>query len=371
MRLAPHLLLALLALFAMPLHAESAGPCERLVVYTRAGCPHCAAAREFLPQLLARHPALRIEEHDVVADAEARQRFFELSARHAIDRPGVPTFEACGRILVGFDRGQASAEALQALVDGGAQTPRKLTVRGLGELSVERLGLPGFTLAVGLVDGFNPCATWVLLFLLSLLVNVRSRARMAMVAGTFVVMSGVVYFAFMAAWLNLFLLLGASRLLQYVLGALALGMAVINIKDFLVPGRGPSLSIPAGLKPGLYARVREVINAERLGAALFGVAVLAILVNLAELLCTAGLPALYTHVLARHETSALGRYGYLLLYNLAYVADDALLVTLAVVTLRRLKLQERAGRWLKLLSGVLVGLLGVLLLFAPGMLLQL
>lgn len=360
-------LLALAALVgAVPAAWAAAQPCDRLVIYTRQGCPHCAAAREYLPRLLAVRPGLQVEEHDVAADPDARRTLFELSAQHAIDRPGVPTFEACGRVMVGFDEAQGSGAALELLVDGDSREQPVLRVPWLGEVDVTRIGLPGFTVVVGLVDGFNPCATWVLLFLLSLLVNVHDRTRMLLVAGTFVFTSGAVYFAFMAAWLNVFLLLGMSRALQLGLGVLALVIGAVNIKDFLAPDSGPSLAIPAGVKPGLYKRVREVVRAERIGAALFGVALLAVLVNLVELACTAGLPALYTHVLARQETGSLARYGYLLLYNLAYVADDALMVTLAVVTLRRLKLQERAGRWLKLVSGALVALLGALLIVAPG-----
>ena len=103
-------------------------------------------------------------------------------------------------------------------------------------------------------------------------------------------------------------------------------------------------------------------------AALGGVVVIAVLVNLVELLCTAGLPALYTQVLSYYPLSDAGYYGYLALYNLAYVFDDALMVTIAVVTLGQHRLQERGGRWLKLLSGAVIVVLGALLLLAPEML---
>jgi hypothetical protein len=111
--------------------------------------------------------------------------------------------------------------------------------------------LPLFTLALGLLDGFNPCAMWVLLFLLSLLVRLRDRKRMALIAGTFVLVSGAVYYAFMAAWLNVFLAVGLSKVVRVLLGTTAVLIGLINVKDFVAWGRGPSLSIPDAAKPGL------------------------------------------------------------------------------------------------------------------------
>jgi hypothetical protein len=178
-------------------------------------------------------------------------------------------------------------------------------------------------------------------------------------------MSGLVYFAFMAAWLNLFFLIGASRLTQVLLGAVAAIIGILNLKDFLAFGRGPSVGIPEAAKPRIYEHVRRVLRAENLVGALVGVVVLAVLVNTVELLCTAGLPAVYTKVLTAHALAAWQYYGYLLLYNLAYLADDGLMLAVAVVTLSREKLQERGARWLKLISGVVMLALGLLLVLAP------
>ncbi|RPH58143.1 MAG: NrdH-redoxin, partial [Burkholderiales bacterium] len=238
-----------------------------------------------------------------------------------------------------------------------------------GTLSASRLGLPLFTLAMGLLDGFNPCAMWLLLFLLSLLVRMRDRRRIALVAGTFVLASGAVYYAFMAAWLNVFLVVGMSNALRWALGGIALGVGAVNVKDFLAMGRGPSLSIPESAKPGLYARVRSVLNADTLPTALAAVTALAVAVNFVELLCTAGLPAIYTAVLTQHEVGAAARYGYLGLYIAGYIADDTLMVAAAVIALGNRRLTERAGRWLKLASAAVMLALGSVMLLRPGWLL--
>ncbi len=284
---------------------------------------------------------------------------------------GVPTFLIGTELIVGFrsaeTTGQAIRDGLDRLAAGTAPVPVTDAIRTawFGDVSVARLGLPLFTIAIGLLDGFNPCAMWVLLFLLSLLVNLHDRFKMALIAGTFVLVSGVVYFAFMAAWLNVLLVVGFSRAMQIGLGLVAVLVGAINIKDFLGLDRGVSLSIPDSAKPGLYARVRRILQADNLTGALMGIVVLALFVNLIELLCTAGFPAIYTQILTLQQLPTWQYYGYLGLYNLAYVFDDAVMVTLAVTTLSRRKLQERAGRWLKLAGGTVMAGLGVVLLVKP------
>jgi uncharacterized membrane protein HdeD (DUF308 family) len=145
-------------------------------------------------------------------------------------------------------------------------------------------------------------------------------------------------------------------------------IGTVHIKDFFAFGSGISLSIPESAKPGLYAKMRGVLNARSWAEILLGVATLALLVNAVELLCTAGLPALYTHVLTLQGLSGSEYYAYLVLYNLAYILDDGLMVAVAVLTLSRYKLQEREGRWLKLGGGAVMAALGLILLVRPGLL---
>ena len=339
-----------------------------LEVFVRDGCPHCAEAKKYLPHFGRERPYLRIVYRSLGEDPRAAEDLARHSRRSGEWPPGVPTFVIEGRVLVGFVSPEVTGPKLAQLVEGGRVTPGKTEAAGFGDLHVAELGLPLFTIALGLIDGFNPCAMWVLLFLLSILVRLQNRRRMALIAGTFVLVSGAVYYAFMAAWLNLFLLLGVSDLLRWLLVGVALAIGAFNVRDAIRSHRGYALSVPESAKPGLYARVRKVLRAESLLASLLGVALLAILVNFIELLCTAGLPAIYTAVLTQQELSRPAYYGYLGLYILAYIADDALMVTLAVAALGSRKLSERSGRWLKLISGLVMLLLAAVMLLFPQLL---
>ncbi|MCR4294743.1 MAG: glutaredoxin family protein, partial [Elusimicrobia bacterium] len=339
---------AVLALALSGAAAPAAGAPAVIEVFSRPGCPHCAKADAWLSELEARRP-LRVIRHDVSRDPAAAERLERLS-REA-DRPGglVPTFLAGGRLVVGFRDAETTGRAIEALLSGAAAAPGdEVDLPWLGRVSATRSGLLAFTVAVGLADGFNPCAMWVLLFLLSLLAHVRSRPRMIAIAGTFLAASGAVYYLFMTAWLGVFLALGKSRALQTTLGVLALAAAAVHLKDALAPGRGPSLNIPESAKPGIYARVREIVTAQNLPAAMAAAAALAVGVNLVEALCSAGLPAVYAQVLAFHPLGFWERQGYLLVYVASYMLDDGLMTAAAVAALSATRLQERGGRVLQL-----------------------
>jgi glutaredoxin len=364
-----------------------------LEVFVRQGCPHCEKAKTYLTDLKQRYPQLKVTVRDIGQDPQALLRLKTLAAKFDMTQLGVPAFYVRGELVVGFQSVEITGKQLEELLgrpppDAGTSSegicplesevpcppaPAQKNVGGksiqvpfFGDQTLPELGLPLFTLFLGLLDGFNPCAMWVLLFLLALLANLRDRRKMFLLAGTFVLVSGVVYFAFMAAWLKVFLFIGYVRIIQVMMGGLAVGIGLVNVKEFWAFGQGLSIAIPESAKPGLYARVRKVLAAEHLSQAMLGILVLAILVNMVEFVCTAGFPAMFTQVLSQQGLTTLEYYGYLGLYNLAYIADDALMVTIAVVTLSHHKLQKREGRWLKLISGLVMLGLGLLLLLAPN-----
>ncbi len=238
----------------------------------------------------------------------------------------------------------------------------------IGTVDLQALSLPVFTLVIAGLDAFNPCAFFVLLFLLSLMVHVRSRPRMLLIGVTFVFASGLVYFLFMSAWLNLFLVIGAAPLVTAVAGGVAVLIGLVNVKDFFLFKQGPTLSIPERAKPGLFARMRNLVSAENLAAMLAGTLVLALAANSYELLCTAGFPMVFTRALTMSELSRPAYYGYLALYNLIYVLPLLAIVLVFTMTLAARKLSLRQGRLLKLLSGLMMLGLGAVMLVAPDLL---
>jgi len=381
------------ALVAAPgVRAQDGAPAsvQRIEAFVREGCPHCAAAEAFLHELAKEQPGLEIDIRDVQKEPAAMERLKELARETGAGVPRVPAIHVGGQLIIGYSP-EASTDKLirGALAGARVKTPAgahgdtcvaeveckpgedeaeaepeefSLTLFGR-TITLDEVGLPAFTIAMGLLDGFNPCSMWVLLLMISLLAPLNDRRRMVAIAGTFVLVEGIAYFLFMAAWLNLFLLVGLSRASQLIIAAIAIAAGLINVKDFFAFGRGITLGIPERAKPGIYRRMRGLLHAPTMSAAIVGAAVLAILVQVVEFLCTSGFPALFTRILTLRQLDTWNYYGYVLLYNLAYMLDDIIVLTIGVVMLSRHRLQEKEGRVLKLVSGVVMIALGLYLVF--------
>ena len=385
-------LVALVALAAGLLMAPVVAVAAELAIeaFVREGCPHCAKAEEFLAQLQKERPALKVTVRDVQKEPAALERLKQLAREQHAGAVRVPAIYVGGQLIIGYSdeastdklirsalAGQVAkgtntgsaceAEESLSCPQGGAAAapePEPFEISFLGRtLTLDDVGLPAFTLAMGTLDGFNPCSMWVLLLMISLLAPLNDRRRMFAIAGTFVLIQGIAYFLFMAAWLNLFLVIGLSRASQLIIAAIAIFAGVVNLKDFFAFNVGFSLSIPEKAKPGIYSRMRSILHAESLAAAIVGAIILAILVQIVEFLCTSGFPALFTRILTLRELDTAAYYSYLLLYIAAYMLDDIIILTIGVVMLSRHRLQEKEGRVLKLVSGLVMIGLGIYLIF--------
>ena len=342
-------------------------------------CPHCLKAVPFIDSLAREHAWLDVHSAEVSQSRENLERYIRMANSLGQEASSVPAFMVCGRMITGYDSPRGVGQEILALALACKQSPgnapsmaeesRDFLLPFLGTIDPQSNSLLIFTLIIAGMDSFNPCAFFVLLFLLSLMVHARSRLRMLLIGTTFVLISATVYFMFMAAWLNLFMMVGAVPVITVIAGIIAVAIGLINTKDYFLLSQGPSLSIPENAKPGLFRRMRALLKADNLGAMLLGTAALAIAANSYELLCTAGFPMVYTRLLTLNELGSLEYYGYLVLYNLVYVLPLLIIVLVFSFTLGAYKLSEQQGRFLKLLSGLMMLGLGLVLLFAPGMLL--
>ncbi|MBU1193148.1 MAG: hypothetical protein KKA36_01630 [Gammaproteobacteria bacterium] len=361
----------------------SGPPSVSLYFFWSNHCPHCLEARPFIKSLQDRYPWLELHSYELYDQPENRIRYLKMADLLKVQAGSVPAFMLCGKMYTGWggdDVGgkfieQELLECYQQMYENKPplqvrekHDQTQLMLSGLpllGELEAGQFSLPVLTLLLAGMDAFNPCAFFVLLFLLSLMVHQRSRRRMLFIGTVFVLVSGLVYFAFMAAWLNVFLLFGEIRAVTMAAGSVAIVMALISIKDYFRLREGISLSLSDGQKQSLFQRGRNLLKAGNMSALLVGTVLLAMAANMYELLCTAGFPMVYTRILTLNDLSAEQYYLYLALYNVIYVIPLLLIVMLFAITLGSRKLKESEGRFLKLLSGGMMLGLGIILLIAP------
>ena len=362
----------------------------KLYYYSAKNCPHCQEYGPLVHKLTDQLPDIELVEKDIWLDRSAFEEMIDLLATHGDLPVSTPTLFLGTQVWIGLDHGKlreieaqlkecivsSCRDALERLqkdietITAEQQEPEDtmISIPLLGDWDARQVSLPLVTLTLGLLDSVNPCAFFVLLFLLSLMIHAHSRMRMLTVGIVFVGFSGLIYFLFMAAWLNLFLATGGIRLVTLLAGLVALLIGALNIKDYFLFHKGPSLSIPEKVKPGLYHRVRDLIKSANYLSLLGGTALLAIAANSYELLCTAGFPMVFTRILTLQELPTWQYYSYLALYNVIYVIPLLIIVIIFAVTLGAHQLTEKQGRCLKLISGVMMADMGLVLAFFPTLL---
>ena len=348
-----------------------AGDGVTLVLYHGDGCPHCAAEREWLVGLQDRQPDLFVEQYEIWYDAANGARLEEHARTLGFEPSGVPVTVVGERHWVGFnDAVAADIEATVAALLAGAEPPEaadaRLDVPGVGEVDLAGSSLLVSTLVVGFVDGVNPCSLWALSMLLAIVLHSGSRRRVVAVGTTFLTVTAAMYALYVVGMYSALDLLGQLGWVRAAVALVAAVFGVIHVKDYVALHRGVSLSIPDSRKPGLFRRMRSVASTDRtLPAALGGTALLAVGVSLLETPGTAGLPLLWTSLLAQAGVGTGEAAALFGAYMAVFLLDELLVFGAAVVTLRAAKVQERHGRALKLVSGVVMLALAGTMLVAP------
>jgi len=358
---------------------------DRIIIYFfwGDGCPHCLKEKPFLDEMKNKYPRIEIKAYEVWHNKENAGLFAKMTKAYGIKNVGVPTTFINDRAFIGFsdDIARKLVTDIDYCVRRGCGDPAaKLSTRSIkresetitlplfGKVDPSGMSLPVFTIIIGGLDSFNPCAFFVLFFLLSLMIHARSKKRMLLIGGTFIFFSGFIYFIFMAAWLNFFLLTGQLAIITTIAGGVSIIIAGINIKDFFFFRKGISLAISEKAKPKLFERMRNLLKSTSVPSMIAGTIVLAIAANSYELLCTAGFPMVFTRVLTLHNLPLLQYYLYLVLYNIVYVIPLAVIVLIFTITLGARKLTEWQGRKLKLISGMMMLGLGAVLVINPALL---
>lgn len=368
-------------------------PNAAIVVFVRDGCPHCAAFEKY---------ALEHEwdiEYYEVTQIDNQKLFSELQKHVPLLNQGVPTIIINGTVTQGYEDDQTGdflkkrledckskpdgclpfkdflasnavveLESAGATCTEGCETDESKYIFDLwifGEVNLLDLSLPVLSILLGLLDGFNPCAMWVLVTLLTLLIATNDMRKLVLVAGTFLFVSGAMYYLFIAAWLNVFLLIGYNTWIQKIIGLVAIGAGGFYLYEAF--GKDPNVCqvTDRRRRQRIIERMKRVSKTAAWPAILLGVSILAISVNMIELVCTAGLPAVFTQILAFNDVSDIARYWYILLYILLYIIDDTIIFIIALVTLRVSGLTTRYRRFTLIFGGVLMYVLGMLLIFWP------
>lgn len=409
------LLLFALTFLAQPVFAQNI-PVNAYFFYGD-GCPHCAEEKHYLFNVLkSEYPDLQIYEYEIYNSRDNAVLLQKIAERLGVGVDGVPFLVIGDKHFVGYANGISSQmieqrvsecsiercpDSIASIV--GIEVPEvkqsapvinkpnnnveqaidnrpelqntqepinqenkkivKLPL--LGEVNVLSFSLPILTIIMGALDGFNPCAMWTLLFLISLLLGMENRKRMWILGTAFIVASASVYFLFMSAWLNLILFLGFVIWIRMLIGILALAGGGYSIKEFIFNKDSGCKVAGDEKRQKTFERLKLAVQQNSLWLALGGIVVLAFAVNLVELICSAGLPAVYTQVLALNEMAGWQYYSYILLYIFFFMLDDLFIFFVAMITLEMTGITTKYAKASRLIGGLVMLAIGLMLIFKP------
>lgn len=365
------------------------------------GCPHCKKEEKYLKMYEEKYTDLNMHRFEVYFSDENMKLFGRVAESMGADVNGIPFLIIGDEYIVGFDetltpgriqsrieeclarecpdpsrgiifehsRDMLTDEEAESVGNETEQAPgereRVITLPLLGDIDARTFSLPVLTVVMGFLDGFNPCAMWALIFLISLLLGMKDRKRMWILGMAFIAASAFVYFLFMAAWLNLILLFGFVLWIRIGIGVLAILSGGYSVRDALTT-RALQCTLAGGEdRQAFREKLKNVINRNSLALSLCGIIVLAFMVNLIEIVCSAGFPAIYTQVLSLSSLPSWQYYSYILLYILFFMLDDMFVFVAAMLTFEITGMTTKYVRIARLVGGVLMLLIGTLLIFRP------
>ena len=378
------------------------------------GCPHCAKEKKFLDELKIEIPEIEIHAFEVWNNVDNARFLAKLGRELKFDISGVPLTIIGDRIFSGFYSAATTGAQIKTVVENYLENgcsdivasalnlkeennqcihgcnqndeecihdcgcsadneqssvmPGKIRIPLVGEIDIKNFSLPVLTILIAAADGFNPCAMWILLFLISLFLGMQNRKRMWILGASFIIASGLAYFLFMAAWLSLFLFLGFVLWIRIIIGLVALASGGYHLYDYWRNRDGKCKVTDSAKRKRIFDRLRNIVQMKKFWLALSGIIILAFAVNLVELVCSAGLPAVYIQVLALANLAQWQYYGYLLLYIFIFILEDLLIFVIAMATLRMKAIIFRYTRGSGLVGGIIRLIIVRLLIFKPGLL---
>ena len=345
------------------------------------GCPHCSHEKPFLEKLEQKYDNLKIHSFEVSDSRKNADLLAKIGKELNVNVRGVP-FTIIGKQYFSGWRneettGTAIENAVKCAIENGCDdmiggfvspTSEKINLPLLGEVETKNFSLPILTIIIAALDGFNPCAMWVLLFLISLLLEMKNKKRMWILGTTFIVSSAFVYFLFMSAWLNLFLFLGIISSVRIIIGLVALTAGSYNLKEYFFNKTSGCKVTGSEKRKKVFEKLKAITQKKEFLLAIGGMIALAFAVNLVELICSAGLPAIYTQILALTELAKWQYYLYLALYILIFMLDDLFIFFVAMKTLQMTGITTKYSRASHLIGGVAMLIIGILLIYKPELL---
>ena len=389
------LLLVVSFLFVLPVSAKEEDKITLYLFYGD-GCPHCAQEKIFLDSIKDSYDNLDIVMYEVWKNPENQKFLEQVKNELGIQRSGVPVTIIGDTYMVGWSEaleGRVTrairfynqndyVDVVEQIKNGVYEKEEEherefdkeeeksdddatVKIPIIGKVNLKNVSLTTAGVILGLVDGFNPCAMWVLLFLISMLIGMKNKKRMWIIGLTFLGSSALVYMLIMLSWLNIVVSVATSIWVRNIIACVAIIGGIINLVNYFKHQDSGCSVVDEKKRKSVFSRIKKFTQEKSLILALIGAVALAFSVNIIELACSAGLPLVYTQLLAINNITGFGAFIYVLLYIIFFLLDDLIIFFIAMKTMEVTGFSTKYSKYSHLVGGILMVLIGVLLIFKP------
>ena len=390
------LLVSLLFLFVLfPLSVKADNKVTLHLFYGET-CPHCREEEEFLDKYLKDKKDVDLQMYEVWNNKDNQELLIKVQDTLDNHESGVPYLVIGDRVIIGYMAGVTDEQIDSAIKDYKKDdsyqdvvtkvinneeivkpTPKEpskeddeFKVPILGKINGREVSIPLLAVVLGLADGFNPCAMWVLLFLITMLLGMKDRKKMWVLGLTFIITSGVIYLLFMVTWLNLATFISKIKIIRILVSLVAFTVGFINLKNFFESRKkddGCNVVEKKDRKK-IMSEIMRITSEKRFLLALAGIILLAASVNIIEMMCSIGLPLIFTQILAMNNLASSSYALYMFIYIFFFLIDDIVVFIIAMTTLKVTGISTKYNKYSHLVAGIITLLIGLLLLIKPSLL---
>lgn len=369
------------------------------------GCPHCAAEEKFLDEYLKDKENIKLNKYEVWYSEDNQKLLAKVQKELANNQNGVPYLVIGKKIIVGYSESftpdniksaieyyldesheykdyvsklkgikENNDNKKQEIVDGKDSKEKEdkyTTVPILGKVNAKTVSLPILAVVLGLVDGFNPCAMWILIFLITMLFNMKDRKKMWILGLTFILTSGIIYLMFMVSWLSLASFISKISYIRLLIAFVAVVVGIINLVNYIKSlGKNDSGCevVDKTDRKKIMNKIISITHEKKFIISILGIIVLAASVNLIELMCSIGIPLLFTQILAMNNLSTASYIIYMLIYILFFLLDDIIIFIISMITLKVTGFSTKYSKYSHLIGGIILLVIGLLLIIKPEIL---
>ncbi len=381
----------LIAIFMMLLFLPNVKAEENLKFYLfyQESCPHCHDEMEFINSIKDEYPTVDFVFYEISLNEMNYNFYNKVLKKTKINANGVPFTIIGTDYYVGFNEeiSKNIVESLNKFLEIGTidiismvkndedlsdikyneNINENMSLPIIGEIDAKKVSLPLISIFIGMIDGFNPCAMWVLLFLIGMLFNMKDKKKMWILGITFLTTSAILYLFIMMAWLKVALSFNTVLWLRILIALIALIAGGINIISYLknIKKDDGCKIVDEKKRKKIFSKIKKITLEKRLILSIIGIITLAISVNLVELACSAGLPLMFTQILSFNNLSMIEYMFYMFLYILFFLIDDIIIFVIAMKTLSIKGISSKYGKYSNLIGGIIMILIGILMIFKP------